>query len=138
LFHIIIPNNTDQEHFYNQPTVNPGDIWVNGNLIYRSRYLGINDNYKDTWFSGFAFSTNFWGHCKISGRTLYLNLNDNNTSSTFNKFTNMIEVTSSTGHSVTKEGVKIISDTTSFRIPFVNNNRDKIFYLVEVNRDFSN
>jgi hypothetical protein len=42
---------------------------------------------------------------------------------------------------VNGDGVKIISNAVtataiSFRIPFVNNNRDKIFYLVEANRNF--
>ncbi len=93
-------------------------------------------NPLDTWFASFAFSTNFWNHCKISGKTLYLNLNDNDTSTTFNKFTNMTEISG--------EGVKINNTTTTtttittttFRIPFVNNNHDKIFYLVEINRNF--
>jgi hypothetical protein len=93
-----------------------------------------------THYSGFAFSTNPWNHCPVNARSLFWQIN---------------EIDPLTGQAITgirpvQSSVEWIADfwngrqlmifkwntRTEFRIPFVNNQKNKIFYLIEHNNDW--
>ncbi len=98
-----------------------------------------NPTFTDTWYSGFAFSTNPWNHCKISGLTVYHNLNKSGqdssnigaypVQSTISVYNNMIPWNN-------QVLLKFTPGISTFRIPYVYSGRDKIFYIIESNESY--
>ncbi len=128
----ISPNGAIHNETYNLFEWYPVPIQLNSS---REVYLSNPFNEGNTWFSGLAFSTNPWNHCRISALTIHWN---------FNKEGNdlITPITSYPAQSNIVWGGGWNNDTYCqittgsdgvFRIPFVNSGREKIFYLIEHN-----
>lgn len=84
---------------------------------------------SDTWYSGFAFSSNPWNHCKLSALSIHWQTNKDLESD--------IDITNPAiqWHSdnwYSQPLAKFISNTEPiFKIPFVNSGNDKVFYIIE-------
>lgn len=103
--------------------------------INNERKVIISNPYdKDTWFSGFAFSTNPWNHCRISALTLHYNLNRDEENITYDR--TMISWETHNGYNNEPLAVFANSKTSTFKIPFVNSGKDKIFYVIEHNSNW--
>lgn len=89
---------------------------------------------SDTWFSGFAFSTNPWNHCRISGLSLHWQTNKDPESDIDG--TNPALVWDNNAWN----GDPLIrfppNTQPVFQIPFVNSDKDKIFYVIEHNNNW--
>jgi hypothetical protein len=82
----------------------------------------------DTWFSGFAFSSNPWKHYKINIYSLLTN------DIQYANFSPIEYVSASRIPTSYDTYAYFLSNTTPvISIPFVNSGRDKIFYIVENN-----
>jgi hypothetical protein len=98
-----------------------------------SNFFGQSD--KDLLINGIAFSTNPWNHCKVSAISLHWQVNNDDNSQ---------GIVGSTGgltwntHNWNYQQLAQFNggNTYQFRIPFVNSNKDKIFYLVEYNTNW--
>jgi hypothetical protein len=119
----------------------PVPIDLSGNS---SRKLMISnfyyDNSSSTWFAGFAFSTNPWNHCPVNAVSLLwqinsLDANDKMVSGIVRTIPSTIK-----WHLDIWNGRQLLefksNTSTEFRIPFVNSQKDKIFYLIEHNNDW--
>lgn len=80
-------------------------------------------------YTGLAFSKNPWNHCPVNHLSLYWNANTD-TASNYNPG---IEFRNNTGdyyYSIFKNNI-----TINFKIPFVNSKKDKVFYIIECNKN---
>lgn len=88
----------------------------------------------DCWYSGFAFSTNPWNHCKLSALSIHWQTNKDLESAMDN--TNP----AITWHSDrwNNQPMAIFGSNTEpiFKIPFVNSGNDKVFYIIEHNNSW--
>jgi hypothetical protein len=101
-----------------------------------SREIIISNFYStDTWFSGFAFSSNPWKHCRVSALSVHWQTNISSDPNSINNTNPAI-----TWHSENWYNdplAQFISNTyPEIRIPFVNSGRDKIFYIIEHNNSW--
>lgn len=102
----------------------------------KNRKIIISNPYGDfteSWFSGFAFSTNPWNHCKISAGTLHFDLNRDETNTTVNK-DNIPWTHDNWNNEPLAHFPK--NKNTTIVIPFVNSGRDKVFYIAEHNSNW--
>jgi hypothetical protein len=122
----------------------PVPINLSGNT---SRKLMISTFWSNangsTWYSGFAFSTNPWNHCQVNAKSLCWQVNSLDASgkviSTTLDHPNMIwNIDDTSGDYWNKRGLGYFKSNTGseFRIPFVNSQKDKIFYLIEHNNNW--
>lgn len=88
----------------------------------------------ECWYSGFAFSTNPWNHCKLSALSIHWQTNKDIEGDIDN--TNP----AITWHSDIWNNqplAKFNSNTEpEFKIPFVNSGNDKVFYIIEHNNSW--
>jgi hypothetical protein len=103
----------------------------------KERKVIVNSPYNEgsLWFCGFAFSTNPWNHCKVSASTLYLNLNRDETNTTWGR--DQIIQGWYDDWNRHEMGRFTAGNKTTFKIPFVNSGRNKIFYVVEHNETWA-
>ncbi len=96
----------------------------------------------DTWYSGFAFSTNPWNHSRVSAYTVYYNLNqdgqDNSIITTYSTQSTIVNYKVNNIDFIWNNDsiVKFTPGTSNFRIPFVNSGKDKIFYIIDHNDNY--
>ena len=89
---------------------------------------------NETWYSGFAFSSNPWNHCRVHCRMIYENLNKDDT---INISTFQTNIGWNADRWNNAPVFTFISNTSPiFRIPFVNSGKNKIFYLIEHNNNW--
>jgi hypothetical protein len=101
-----------------------------------SREIIISNFYSsDAWFSGFAFSSNPWKHCRVSALSVHWQTNISSDPNGINGSNPAIAWNSDNWNNDPLAQFK--SNTTpEIRIPFVNSGRDKIFYIVEHNNSW--
>jgi hypothetical protein len=133
----IDPTGSAQTDTWDQFEWIPVPIDLTGNAS-REIYIS-NFHTLDTSFSGFAFSTNPWNHAKSSAVSLNWRVNMVDTSlgiddsptdrTTYIKWEG-IELTNNT------QLASFVNNTSpKFRIPYVNSQRNKIFYIAAWNND---
>ena len=123
----------------------PVPIDMSGNtsrkLMISSFLNAINDTSSDlaTVYSGFAFSTNPWNHCPVNAVSLHWNINtvDANDNVIIGKSSNSSILYKDDDWNGRHIAYFLESKTAGFRIPFVNSQKDKIFYIIEHNTDWS-
>ncbi len=87
-----------------------------------------------TWFSGFAFSTNPWNHCRISALSLHWQTNKD-TESDIDGGNSALAWDNDNWNN--DPLIRFPPNTQpSFQIPFVNSGKDKIFYIIEHNSNW--
>lgn len=86
---------------------------------------------RDVWYSGFAFSTNPWNHCKLSALSIYWQTNKN-LEGDIDDSNSAIRWSDDTWKN--QPLARFVSNTEpEFKIPFVNSGNDKVFYIIEHN-----
>jgi hypothetical protein len=116
----------------------PFPIDLSGNS---SRKIMISSYYKNasaiTYIAGMAFSTNPWNHCIIHGNSLYDQVNNDNDSSNVSQTSALItkENSSNVWNNMLLLGL-VAGSQPIIRIPFVNSERNKVFYIIEHNADW--
>jgi hypothetical protein len=119
----------------------PVPIDLSGNI---TRKLMISTFYSDvigsTFYSGVAFSTNPWNHCQVNAKSLLWQVNA--LDATGRDISGIVATPQSTVNWEAdywngRQFMTFKSDTTTeFRIPFVNSQKDKIFYIIEHNNNW--
>ncbi len=131
----ISPNGSIHNETYNLFEWYPVPIQLNS-----SREVYVSNPFNElTWYSGFAFSTNPWNHCRVSARTIYCNLNKEGNDLITTLTSYPTQTTIVWGGSWNNDTYCQITTGSegAFRIPFVNSGREKIFYLIEHNDNWS-
>ncbi len=93
----------------------------------------------DSWFSGFAFSTNPWNHYKCSAVEIYWKIHNSNDNENLTQGTSAGDIFwGENWHNWNNAPIARFNDNLQiyFRIPFVNSGKNKIFYLVEHNNNW--
>jgi len=89
---------------------------------------------SDSWYSGLAFSTNPWNHCKLSGLSIHWQTNKDLESDIDN--TNPMIIWSSDNWN-NQPLARFVSNTEPiFKIPYVYSGNDKVFYIIEHNNSW--
>jgi hypothetical protein len=98
-----------------------------------SREIIISNFYSsDTWYSGFAFSSNPWKHCRVSAISVHWQTNISSDPTGINN-TNPAIGWNSDNNNNDPLGQFIGNTSPEIRIPFVKSERNKIFYIIEHN-----
>jgi hypothetical protein len=138
----ISPDGSTHSELWNAFEWTPVPIDLTGNTL---RKLVISNYYSTyTWFSGFAFSTNPWNHYKCHALEIHWGLhsepNIRDAVSLDATVRYNINSSSNIGFSqnFNNQPVAILSANNKFtiRIPFINNSKDKILYVVEYNNEW--
>jgi hypothetical protein len=120
----------------------PVPIDLSGNISRRimvSTFYATYPNHS-TWYSGFAFSTNPWNHCQVNAKSLIWQVNS--LDATGRDISGIVATPQSTVIWVADSWNErpllafVSNTTTEFRIPFVNSQKDKIFYIIEHNNNW--
>ncbi len=133
----ISPDGSTHSELWNAFEWTPVPIDLTGNNF---RKIMISNYYStDTWFSGFAFSTNPWNHYKCHALEIHWQIHKINPSLTTDT---IVDIDNNNSYiRFDREdnqpiGIFVNGASAIFRIPFINNNKDKIFYIVETNRNY--
>jgi hypothetical protein len=133
----ISPDGSTNSEHYSVGLWWPFPIDLSGNS---SRKIMISSFYKGavpTFIAGIAFSTNPWNHCRIHGNCLYDQVNNDNDSNTISQTPTLIFKENS---DAAWNNIILLSFVAGsqpiIRIPFVNTQRNKIFYIIEINDNF--
>jgi len=101
------------------------------------RKIMINNYHSgsDTWYSGFAFSTNPWNHCKLSALSIHWQTNKEIESDIDATNPTIVWPLGSIDKNWNNQTLATFKANTEpeFKIPFVNSGNDKIFYIIEHN-----
>jgi hypothetical protein len=103
-----------------------------------SRKLVLSNFYAqnvDLLINGIAFSTNPWNHCKVAAVALYWQINNDDNSNGKTDSTGGLTWNNNNWNNQQLAQFNG-GNTYQFRIPFVNSNKDKIFYLIEHNNNW--
>ena len=138
----IDPNGATQSDEYDLFEWIPVPIDLNGN---QKREIYISNFYsKDTWFSGFAFSVNPWNHAKSSALAIHWQVNKQDTSqgvgsietdNTKIAWNNNVD-SNNPQYNIQLSRFKA-NVSAEFRLPFVNSQRNKIFYIAVWNNEYN-
>jgi hypothetical protein len=135
----ISPDGSTHNEQWNLFEWTPVPIDLSGNT---QRKLIIGHMFKgngDSWFSGFAFSTNPWNHYKCSALELHWLVHNSNDNQNLNGATSGGNIImGGDWWNWNNEPLARFNDNgwIQFRIPFVHSGKDKIFYLVEHNNNW--
>jgi hypothetical protein len=137
----ISPNGAVHDEIWNLEWT-PVPIDLSGNiqrkLILGHMFKGIGDG----WISGIAFSTNPWNHYKCSIVEIFWEIHNTpdyeNLGTKFRDSPTMQWNIANEWHRWNNQQLSAFYANTisSIKIPFINNGKDKIFYIVEHNNDW--
>ncbi len=127
----ISPNGATHNEYWSLFEWQPVPIKLNSD---RKIMISNFRNGSPTWFSGFAFSTNPWNHCRLAAISIHWQTNKDPESDIDN--TNAAITWNSENWN--NDNLLQFNKNTqpSFQIPFVNSGKDKIFYVVEHNNSW--
>jgi hypothetical protein len=138
----IDPNGAIQSDMWGSLEWIPVPIDLRGN-VNRDIYISNFDS-KNTYFSSFAFSTNPWNHAKSSALALRWQINNQDTSQGTGSIT-IDDTKIAWNNNVDTNNVQFNiqlarfkgNTAIEFRIPFVNSQRNKIFYISTWNNEYN-
>jgi hypothetical protein len=138
----IDPNGATQSDEYDLFEWIPVPIDLNGN---QKREIYISNFYsKDTWFSGFAFSVNPWNHAKSSALAIHWQVNKQDTTQgigSIERDITKIAWNNNVDSNNPQYNIQLsrfkANVSAEFRLPFVNSQRNKIFYIAVWNNEYN-